>query len=824
MLHSYDPQYLWTQEIMQGMLEGLGPQASDISLHVEYLDTKRYRDAWYREKFLTEILRYKLKGQHFDLILVSDNDALDFVKARREELFARIPVVFCGINAYTPGLLEGLAPVTGVAEVVSFETTVKMALAFHPGTARIIIIGNQENLTDRLNRKLMEQFIRGFETEAEFSFWDGLPLEELRRRVREMPRDHLLMVTSTAFYNKQGLPLMFSQALESLREVSSVPMYGFWEFYVGHGIVGGELVSARQQGRQAAGMALKLLAGQAITNIPVIEPGNENVFDWRELMRFGIQEDRLPRPYRLLHKPSPFYELESRTYWGGLALLAGLFVVVIMLLNNVFARRRAQASLAALSHFQQTVLDAIPVPLYYKSTEGIYLGINHAGEEFFGLPASRIIGHTAFEVFPESFAAFVQSSDEELLRRQGVQTFSTAVADSSGKLRDLLFHKTTFQGPEGKLAGIVGTMLDVTDLKLAQVEIRQRERKYATLFATSIDGLTILNAKGYFEDANDAFNEMTGYAMAELAGMRWKELLSPGNNMADIEKYIAQLMERGYTDEIELEFLRRDGKTLPVRIRTWVDEEENSDHPKRFLSVVRDVTEQNKIEKLKEEMLSMVSHEMRTPLTAMLGFTEFLLENEGLEPAMRRRSLKTIHDETLRLKDLIDNLLNLQRLRSGRELYQFHSLDLKPMLHEAQQLFAHSSQRHRIVLDLPSDPLDVRGDENKVKQVLRNLLSNAVKYSPEGGAVTLGARKRKEDVLVWVRDEGIGIEEEALPQIFDSFYRVDNSDSRRIGGTGLGLALVREVIKAHGGRIWVKSTPGKGSTFCFTLPPKAQPS
>lgn len=232
---------------------------------------------------------------------------------------------------------------------------------------------------------------------------------------------------------------------------------------------------------------------------------------------------------------------------------------------------------------------------------------------------------------------------------------------------------------------------------------------------------------------------------------------------------------------------------------------------------IRDITERKEMERLKDEMISAVSHEMRTPLTAMLGYSEFLLENE-VAPEQRQAYLQILMKETERLNELIGNFLDLQRLRSRRTPCTSQTLAVAPLLEESAALFGTVSQRHRLTVDCPAGLPRVRGDGKDLRQAVNNLVSNAIKYSPNGGEIHLGAHREDDGVIIMVRDEGIGIPQKAQEKIFERFYRVDNSDRRAIGGTGLGLTLVREIVTAHGGRIWVESEPGRGSTFFVSLP------
>ncbi len=262
--------------------------------------------------------------------------------------------------------------------------------------------------------------------------------------------------------------------------------------------------------------------------------------------------------------------------------------------------------------------------------------------------------------------------------------------------------------------------------------------------------------------------------------------------------------------------ITKDGRSFDAQI-DWTYKRDETGRVVGLVCIQSDISKRREMEQMKDEMISTLSHEMRTPLTAMLGFTEYLLENT-VDEEQSKEFLGTIYRETERLHELINNFLDLQRMKAKQTVYHFESLQMGPLLYESTSLFASASKTHRLKVDFPPDLPPVSGDEVRLHQVLNNLLSNAFKFSPKGGAVTVGARREGETVVVWVKDEGIGIPRTMLEKIFDRFYRVDSSESRRTGGTGLGLALVREIITAHGGRVWVESGMNEGSTFFFTVP------
>jgi PAS domain S-box-containing protein len=240
------------------------------------------------------------------------------------------------------------------------------------------------------------------------------------------------------------------------------------------------------------------------------------------------------------------------------------------------------------------------------------------------------------------------------------------------------------------------------------------------------------------------------------------------------------------------------------------------------MAMTQDITAIKEVERLKDEMISTVGHELRTPLTSLRGFAELMLERE-FPPERRQRFVSIIHSETVRLTNLINDFLDLQRIESGREAFHFERVDLREVLREGMALFTQAGAQHTLRLEAPDTLPAVQADKDRIRQVLSNILSNAIKFSPHGGEVTIGTRQQGAYVEVWVTDQGVGIPPEAIPLLFSKFFRVDNRQTRHIGGTGLGLALVKEIVEAHQGRVWVESEPDCGSTFAFTLPVAEQP-
>ena len=235
------------------------------------------------------------------------------------------------------------------------------------------------------------------------------------------------------------------------------------------------------------------------------------------------------------------------------------------------------------------------------------------------------------------------------------------------------------------------------------------------------------------------------------------------------------------------------------------------------LLVHRDITKEYEMARMKSEFVSTVSHELRTPLASVLGFTELLLTRE-LKPERKTKYLQTIYNEATRLTALINDFLDIQRMESGKQTYEKKFIDITSILQNVIKLQEVNTSMHSIDLSVELEDTIILGDRIKIEQVFTNLLSNAIKYSPNGGSILIRIYGNNDIVSIDIKDEGLGIPEDAIPNLFQQFYRVDNSDRRRIGGTGLGLAIVQEIVKAHGGVISVSSEYGKGSTFTTNFP------
>ncbi|MDX1918161.1 MAG: HAMP domain-containing sensor histidine kinase [Candidatus Caenarcaniphilales bacterium] len=271
---------------------------------------------------------------------------------------------------------------------------------------------------------------------------------------------------------------------------------------------------------------------------------------------------------------------------------------------------------------------------------------------------------------------------------------------------------------------------------------------------------------------------------------------------------IRKLKESNQELEGVIYFLSAKEEALQHESSSWKASKVASDQLKR---------QAEEMSQIRSRLMSVVSHELRTPLSSLLGFTELLLEGE-YSPDEIRNFLTTIYDESARMKDLLDEFLDMQRLESGRVELKLEPCDLREILRYTISAFKGYASGVHIRQQVPENLPTLIADKSKLEQIFRNFVSNAIKYSPEGGDVQIEVTYDQDFATIAVIDHGLGIPEDAIPKLFKEFYRVETETHMNIKGTGLGLSITKQLIDAHGGKVWVESKLGEGSKFYFTIP------
>jgi PAS domain S-box-containing protein len=352
-------------------------------------------------------------------------------------------------------------------------------------------------------------------------------------------------------------------------------------------------------------------------------------------------------------------------------------------------------------------------------------------------------------------------------------------------------------------------------------QIRREKQRMDTLLDSAADGILILSPDTIVERCNPAFEKLSGVPNNEILGRKHIEVISwtQVENGLPLDKAIAQgwPLTPHATLYVEGDLERRGRRPVPVGI-TYAPLLSPEGQLINIVATVRDISHFREADEIKSTFISVVSHELKTPVALIKGYVGTLRREDATwDRAVVQDSLAVIEDEADRLTELIENLLDATRLQSGTLSLTRTDLNLEKTAERVVERFTVQSPEHNFFVDFPEDFPVILGDEDRLEQVLYNLFSNAVKYSPEGGEIRIRAQARVEQVIVCVSDQGSGIAPADIPHIFDRFYRSPEA-IKRTKGTGLGLFLARAVIEAHGGRIWVDPRPERGAQICFSLP------
>jgi PAS domain S-box-containing protein len=361
---------------------------------------------------------------------------------------------------------------------------------------------------------------------------------------------------------------------------------------------------------------------------------------------------------------------------------------------------------------------------------------------------------------------------------------------------------------------------EVAERALARDALARISRQNELILDAAAEGIYGLDPQGYTLFLNPAAARMLGRAPDDVIGRPFEAVLGMGAAEAGGEGVnpVRATLGSGVAREVkDAAFRRGDGSSFPVEYASTPIVEDG-----RITGAVitfRDVTERREVERMKDEFVSIVSHELRTPLTSIRGSLGLLAAGKlGEVPEKGRRMLDIAVQNTDRLVRLINDILDIERIESGRVTMELRSVDASELAHQSVDVMSAMAEKAGVRLFAWADRQPLAADPDRILQVLTNLLSNAIKFSPAGAEVALTVERGEGEVLFRVRDQGRGIPADRLESIFERFSQVDSSDARDKGGTGLGLAICRSIVQQHGGRIWVESAPGEGSTFTFTLP------
>ena len=386
------------------------------------------------------------------------------------------------------------------------------------------------------------------------------------------------------------------------------------------------------------------------------------------------------------------------------------------------------------------------------------------------------------------------------------------------KVKDLIagdYSRVLDMQGSSEITNITNNLNDLSEvIRLTQENLEQETKRLNSILSYMTDGVLATNRRGQITMINDMAKKQLGVQKEDVLNKSILELLKLEDEY-ELRDLITQI------PELMIDSQDANGEYLSLRVRFALVRRE-SGFISGLVAVLHDTTEQEKEERERRLFVSNVSHELRTPLTSVKSYLEALDEGALYDP-VAPDFIKVSLDETNRMMRMVTDLLHLSRIdnattRLDVELINFTAF-ITFILNRFDKMRSQDDEKkYELVRDYSINSVWIEIDTDKMTQVIDNILNNAIKYSPDGGKITVSMKTTDDQMILSIKDQGLGIPKQDLPKIFDRFYRVDRARSRAQGGTGLGLAIAKEIIKQHNGFIWAKSEYGKGSTFTIVLP------
>jgi PAS domain S-box-containing protein len=505
---------------------------------------------------------------------------------------------------------------------------------------------------------------------------------------------------------------------------------------------------------------------------------------------------------------------------------------------HVIERHRLEQKEKGQMSFIKNLMETLPDPVFVKDTNGVYTECNNQFLQFIQMERHEIIGKSVYDIAPKEMADIYYKKDKELFDNPDVQEYESKVfSQKTNSERIVLFKKRTFNDQYGRVAGIIGVIYDMTQIKQHEKELQQqrdRAQQYLNLAGSIIVAIdthqivTLINKKGC---------DIIGFPEEEIIGKNWFDHFIPPEICNEIKKVFQKLVLSKKNLEVpyyENEILTTNGRRLIAWNNTFLYDENHN--IAGLLCSGEDITERKKYEqsilqskeaaesanRLKSEFLANMSHEIRTPMNGIIGLSDLLLESPLTKE--QYEYVKNISKSSDLLLSIINDIIDLSKIEAGKLTLDHVSFNLVDTIHQIKEIMGVKADQKKLnlICQLSDNvPVQVKGDPLRLGQILMNLISNAIKFTDKGHVrVDVTVENRSNDLMTLqfiVADTGIGIAEKDLKHLFKSFSQVDTSIARKYGGSGLGLKISKSLVEMMGGHIDVSSEKDKGSRFSFTV-------
>ncbi len=801
----------------------------DLDLVFEDLDFV-YSDSAEYQKLVENLLREKYASRPPDLVVALGGGALRFVVASRATLFPGAKWMFGHVERSDLAGL-GTSEPAGVVSHYGFERELGEALELLPETRRAVVILGSGPRERQLEPEIRREFAP-YASRVGLEWWVGEPVAELEERVAQLPK-HTVVVYVGVYQDRTGASFTPMSVLERLAKKASAPIFSIAAHWIGNGTVGDGRLDFVALGTQIGAQAARLLSGESANSVGIVEtPPAQLTFDARQLARWGIPRSRLPEGSRILYEAPSIWQTHGR--WIA-AMLAGLAVQTLLLIGIVvqrLARRRAEADERRAREIHQVTVDSLQTRVAVLNRAGRILSVNRAWREF-----ARRHREAPLDVGDDYLIA-VRGAVERG-RADAFRTVDSLAVVLSGQESIRRLEYPGYDEQEGRWFEMTvaelgrsegGAVVEIEDV----TERRRVEQRFRAAIESLPVATVLVDAAGHIEMVNAETERIFGHQREGLVGQPVETLL-PESLRAHHEQLNQRFLEspqrRRFGEERELRGRHKDGHEIPVEVTLQPLE---TGHGRMVLASIVDLSERRRLERetlrlraetahygrlaTVGELSAAIAHELNQPLTGILSNAQAaqrFLEGGTATPEILAETLADIAADGQRAGEVIRRLRAL--LRKGP--LELKPLDLNEAITQVAGLVTQDLFLRDAALDLELAPglPKILGDRVHLQQVVINLVLNGIAAMadarPELRRLRLRtARGAGQTVRLEVHDTGTGLSTEAMARLFEPFF------TTKPDGMGMGLPIVRSIVESHGGRIAASNNPSGGATFTVTLP------
>ena len=524
---------------------------------------------------------------------------------------------------------------------------------------------------------------------------------------------------------------------------------------------------------------------------------------------------------------------------------------IFTILKDITERKKAEKRMQESEEKLRVMFGSITDGVIVTDLTGTVVEANDGAAHLVGYSNKKeLIGRNAFEFVSPKDRALAMNATKKTLEEGLVQERTEyTILTADGREIDTDSSAAVLYDSSGNPTGIINVVRDITERKKAEEMLRESTERYRLLFESSEAGINLLDKYGNFLMVNKPAAEPWGMSIENIVNKNIRDIMPPEmaneamSLIHEIEKTGTGRVQERYIKHLDKYFIEdiqpvldSEGKVFGVQVLTYdITERKKAEQELRERNeqlkaqreeLVRKATELELVSQAKSEFLASMSHELRTPLSAVIGFSELMLDGiPGEINDEQRGCLNDILDSGRRLLSLINDILDLSKVEAGKIELKPQNLDIANIVSDVVQIIKPvlNKNRQEIEVSVTQGLPKVRGDKNRLEQILLNLLSNASKFTDQGGRMRIHVGRKGDYCQVAVIDTGIGIKKEDQEHVFEAFVQGETLSDRKKEGTGLGLTLTKRFVEAIGGRIWMESEYGKGSTFIFTIPLAGEP-